>query len=164
VIARILFAGVLISIVGYFFPEVLFAGETQIFPMIANPAQYGVAMLLWLGLLKLVMLALAFKSGFIGGPTFPILFACTMFGMALTLIFPDVPASIFVLCIEAAAISVVLRAPFTAILLVAVVGTADAYTIGLLILSSIVAMAIGIAAQKLMAQRAAQRQAVTTPT
>lgn len=162
-IPRILFAGVVISIVGYFFPEVLFAGETQIFPMIENPAAYGVAMLLFLGILKLVMLALAFKTGYIGGPTFPILFACTMWAMALSLLFPSVPVSIFVTCIEAAAISLVLRAPLAAILLVAVVGTADPYTIALLVLSSVVGMAVGGAVTRLISQRAAQRQAATTP-
>ena len=162
VVLRALGAGVIIAIVVYFVPEVMFAGEKQIFPMINNPASYGVLALVGLGILKLLLLALSFKSGFLGGPTFPTLFACTMFGLALSLLFPGVPVSIFVLCIEAAAITLALRAPLTAILLVAVIGTADPVEIALLVLSSVVALIVGHSAQQLMARRAA-RATITAP-
>jgi H+/Cl- antiporter ClcA len=131
----------------------MFAGETQVFPMVDSPASYGVLALLGLGILKLLLLALAVKSGFLGGPTFPILFACTMFGLALGLLFPGVPISIFVLCLEVATITVAIRAPLTAILLVAVVGTADPNEIALLVLSSVVALFVGQAVQRVIAQR-----------
>jgi chloride channel protein, CIC family len=156
VVLRALAAGIVIAIVVFFIPEVMFAGEKQIFPMIANPASYGVLALLGLGILKLLLLALSFKSGFLGGPTFPILFSCTMFGLALSLLFPGVPVSIFVLCIEAAALTMALGAPLTAILLVVVVGTADPNEIALLVLSSIVALMVGGGVKRLMAQRAAR--------
>lgn len=158
VIWRILAAGVVISIVGYFVPEVLFAGETQIFPMIDNPAQYGVLMLIGLGLLKLIMLGLSFKSGYMGGPIFPILFASTMFGLALSLLFPTVPVSIFVLCTEAAVVTLALRAPLTAILLVSVVGTATPNEIALLVLSAVTSMVLGVVLMRLRAKRAAARE------
>lgn len=158
VIWRILAAGVVISIVGYFYPEVLFAGETQIFPMIDNPAQYGVTMLIGLGLLKLIMLGLSFKSGYMGGPIFPILFASTMFGLALSLLFPTVPVSIFVLCTEAAVVTLALRAPLTAILLVSVVGTATPNEIALLVLSAVTSMVLGVVLMRLRAKRAAARE------
>ena len=153
VVWRILAAGVVISIVGYFVPQVLFAGETQIFPMINNPAQYGVPMLVMFGLLKLMMFALAFKSGYIGGPTFPVLFAATMFGLALSLLFPTVPVSIFVLCTETAAITLALRAPLTAILLVTVVGTASPNEIELLVVSAVTSMILGILIARARARR-----------
>jgi H+/Cl- antiporter ClcA len=54
VVARVTVAGLIIGIIGYFVPQVLFAGETQIFPMVDNPASYGVWALLGLGTLKLV--------------------------------------------------------------------------------------------------------------
>ncbi len=148
VVARALAVGVIVGIVGYFFPEVMFAGETQIFPMLQNPAAYGVALLIFFGLLKIVLLAISFKGGFLGGPTFPILFACTMIGLALSLIFPTIPISIFVLGIEAATITLVLNAPLTAILLVGIVGTADSNTVVLLVLSSVTAMFLGEALKK----------------
>jgi H+/Cl- antiporter ClcA len=156
VITRVLAAGVIIAIVGYFAPAVMFTGETQIDPIIANPAQYGVATLILYGLLKLMLLALAFKSGYVGGPVFPILFACTMFGEALGLLFPTVPLSIFVLCIEAAAITLMLRAPLTAILLVVVLGTATQNEGALIVLSSVTAMILGMVLTRIRAQRAAK--------
>jgi len=164
VILRAMAAGIVTAIVVFFIPEVMFAGEKQIFPMIDNPASYGVLALLGLGILKLLLLAFSFKSGFLGGPTFPILFSCTMFGLALSLLFPGVPVSIFVLCIETAALTLALGAPLTAILLVAVIGTADPNEIALLVLASVVALAVGGGVKRLMAQRVAARaQAQSTP-
>jgi chloride channel protein, CIC family len=156
VILRVLAAAVIIAIVVLFVPQVMFAGETQIFPMIDNPASYGVLALLGLGILKLLLLALSFKSGYLGGPTFPILFSCTMFGLALSLLFPGVPVSIFVLCIEAATLTMALGAPLTSILLVVVIGTADANEVALLVLSSLVALIVGERIKRLMAQRRAR--------
>ena len=163
VILRALAAGVVIAIIGYFFPEVRFAGETQIFPMVQNPVAYGVGLLLLLALLKILLLGLSFKSGYLGGPTFPTLFSCTMVAMALSLIFPAVPVSILVLCTEAAAVSLLLSAPLASILLVAVVGTADPYLIALMCLSTVTSMFIGLAARRLMARRAANKEAETPP-
>jgi H+/Cl- antiporter ClcA len=162
VVLRVVVAGVIIGIVGYFVPQVLFAGETQIFPMVHNPATYGVLALLGLGVLKLVLLALSFKSGYLGGPTFPTLFACTMFGLAANLLFPAVPVSLCVLCIEVAALTLASGAPLTMILLVAVVGTADTFTVALLVLSAAVALMIGAALTRLQARRAAQTAARPT--
>lgn len=148
IILRVLSVGAIVAFVGFFVPEVLFAGETQIFPMLQNPAAYGFWLLVALAILKLFLLAISFKGGFLGGPTFPILFAATMLGLALSLLFPFIPVSIFVLCLEAATITLILNAPLTAILLVAIVGTADSYTICLLVVSSVTAMISGEALKK----------------
>jgi H+/Cl- antiporter ClcA len=145
VVLRVLIAGVVIAIIGYFLPVLLFSGEHQIHAIINNPTEFGIAMLLLLAVLKILLLALSFKSGYIGGPIFPILFSSTMIGLALSLAFPGVPISIFVLCIEAAAITLALGAPLTAIILVAIVGTADAYSLALLTLSAVVALMISLA-------------------
>jgi H+/Cl- antiporter ClcA len=162
VVLRALAAGLVIGIVCYFLPDVMFAGESQIFPMLHNPASYGVLALFGLGILKLLLLGLSFKSGYLGGPTFPILFACTMFGLAFSLLFPTVPVSIFVLCIEVSALTLAAGAPLTMILLVAVIGTADVFTITLLTLSASVAMLVGEGLKRLRAQRAEQRAAAHT--
>ena len=74
----------------------------------------------------------------------------------LSLLFPGVPVSIFVLCIEAAAISPPLRAPLTAILVVVVIDTADPYEITLLVTSSVVALLVGAGVQRLQARRVAR--------
>jgi H+/Cl- antiporter ClcA len=163
VVLRTLVAGVVIAIVVYFVPQVMFAGETQIFPMIKNPAQFGVWLLLLFALLKILLLALSFKGGFLGGPTFPTLFSATMVAMALSLLFPAIPVAILVLCIESAAVALLLNAPLTAILLVAVVGTADPFMIALMCLSTTTAMFVGLSVKRVMARRAAGKAAPTAP-
>lgn len=161
VILRTMVAAVVIAIVVYFFPELMFDGHAQVKPIIQNPASYGVALLLFFALLKILLLGLSFKSGYLGGPTFPTLFSCTVIAMALSLLFPAIPVSILVLCIEAAAISLLLNAPLAAILLVAVVGTADPYMIALLCLSTVTSMFVGFGVKRLMARRAADKAAAT---
>jgi hypothetical protein len=92
------------------------------------------------------------------------LFACTMVALALSLLFPAIPVSILVLCIESAAVGLLLGAPLTAILLVTVVGTADPYLIALMCLSTVTAMFVGFGVKRLMARRAAGQAAAATAT
>jgi H+/Cl- antiporter ClcA len=157
IVLRVAVAGVIIGVICYFLPEVMFTGDREVTPIIQNPAQYGVALLLFLGVLKLALLALSLKSGFLGGPTFPILFACTMFGLAFHLLLPATPLAILVLCIEAGALALALGAPLTAILLVATIGTSDPYMIALLVVSAVVGLMVGVGVRYLLAQRTAQQ-------
>ena len=161
---RTMVAAVVIAIVVYFYPELMFDGYAQIQPIIKNPASYGVALLLLFALLKILLLGLSFKSGYLGGPIFPTLFSCTMVAMALSLLFPAIPVSILVLCIEAAAVSLLLNAPLAAILLVATVGTADPFLIALMCLSTVTSMFVGIEVKRLMARRAAGKETATSAT
>jgi H+/Cl- antiporter ClcA len=154
VVLRALAAGVIIGVVCYVVPEVMFAGEEQIFGPIDNPLKYGVLALIGLGLLKLILLALSMKSGYLGGPTFPLLFACTMFALAINILFPGVPIAICVISIEGAALSLALGAPLTAILLVATVATSNTYELALLALSAVVGLLMGAIVRTFMAQRA----------
>ncbi|KDE54757.1 chloride channel protein [Methanoculleus sp. MH98A] len=147
-VARVLAAGAVIACAGYFVPEVLFSGEAQLHGIIADPARLGVGMLLGAAVLKILLLALSFKSGYIGGPLFPIIFSSTLIGLALNLAFPGIPVGIFVLCIEAAALTLALGAPLTSILLVAVVGTADPHMVVLLVISAVTAMVISAAVKE----------------
>jgi H+/Cl- antiporter ClcA len=156
-ISRALAAGVVVSLAGVALPELLFSGEDEIHKILANPAAYGVGLLLLMAVAKLLLLGLSLKSGYLGGPTFPLLFACTMIGLALHLVFPDVPLGILVMCIEGPAIAVALSAPLTAILLVWVVGTADPDTLALIVLSTVVGMLIGSRFKEEVARRRLSR-------
>ncbi len=165
VVLRTLVAGTITAVVVYFVPEVMFSGETQIHQILNNPASYGIAVLLLFMVLKVLLLALALKSGFLGGPVFPMLFSSTMLGLALSLVFPSVPLAILVLCIEGAAIALLLGGPLTAILLVVVVGTLGAgklemYLIALIIVSIVVSMIIGALFKRMMTRRMARKRRV----
>jgi H+/Cl- antiporter ClcA len=162
VVERALAAGVVISIVGVLIPELLFSGEDFIHAIVADPAKYGVAMLLVMAVLKILLLGLSCKSGYIGGPIFPVLFASTTIGLALHILFPGVPQSLLVMCIEGPALALALSAPLTAILLVVVVGTATPNEIALIVVSTVVGLLVGAAVKEAIARRA-QTQAAQAP-
>jgi H+/Cl- antiporter ClcA len=155
VVPRAVGAGVVIGAVCFIFPDLLFSGEAQIQDFIANPALYGAALLLLLAVLKIGLFGISIKAGYIGGPIFPILFACTLIGLALNLLVPGIPSAVFVLCLEAGAIAVALGAPLTAILLVAIVSGADQDMIVLLVLSIATALLLSAEAMKRIAARRA---------
>jgi H+/Cl- antiporter ClcA len=156
VVLRAFVAGVVIAIVGYFIPNLLFSGENQIHSIIQNPSEIGIAMLLLMAVLKILLLALSLKSGYLGGPIFPILFSSTMIALALNLAFPGIPLSILVMCIETAAFTLALGAPLTAILLAAVIGTANPNMLSLLTLSAVTAMILTMIFRKKKEQRSAR--------
>jgi H+/Cl- antiporter ClcA len=153
VLHRALFAGIIIAVISYFIPELMFSGETVIHGIVESPAEFGIAMLLFMAILKALLLALSFKSGFLGGPIFPTIFICTMMGLALSLIFPGFPAGILVLCLIAAVVTLALGAPLTAILLVVVLGMTDPNMSALLVLSSVVALIFGMVLREMREKR-----------
>jgi H+/Cl- antiporter ClcA len=148
VMRRSLAAAVVIALVGLAKPELMFSGESQVHAIVADPSRYGVGMLLLLSLAKPLLLALSFKSGYLGGPIFPVMFACTMLGLALALVFPGLPLSILVLCIEGPAVALALGAPLTAIVLVLIVGSSSPDTMALIVLSTAVGVLVGTAARR----------------
>jgi H+/Cl- antiporter ClcA len=157
VIIRILAAGIIIAAVCYFIPDLMFSGETQIHSIVASYTEIGIVMLLVMAVLKALLLALSFKSGYLGGPIFPTIFTCTMIGLALSLVFPSVPVGIFVLCIMAAVITLALGVPLTAILLVIVIGTTNQEMMALIVLSSVVALIIGMTVRQTREKRTAAK-------
>jgi H+/Cl- antiporter ClcA len=159
IVLRTSAAGVVIAVICYFLPELLFSGEAQIHVIVENPALFGIGLLLLLAFLKLALLALSFKGGFLGGPIFPILFASTMVGLALSLSFPGVPVGIFVLGIEAAAIAFALGAPLTAILLVLILSAPSPYLAALVVTSVVTALVFGALLKPVMDRRNRKKEA-----
>ena len=158
-VLRTVAAGAVIAVVCYFLPELLFSGEAQIHLIVENPAMFGIGMLLLLAFLKLVLLALSFKGGFLGGPIFPILFASTMVGLALSLAFPGIPVGLFVLGIESAAIAFALGAPLTAILIVSVLSIPSPYLTALIVTSVATALIFGALLKPVIERRNRKKEA-----
>jgi H+/Cl- antiporter ClcA len=157
-ILRIMVAAVLIAAAGYLVPETLFSGESVIHGIMASPATYGVGMLVVLALLKPLLLGISLKSGYLGGPMFPALFTAVMAGLAISLVAPAWPISILVPCLQVAVVTLLLRAPLTAILLVGVVTGANGDQLGLITISAATSLGIGALLQKRIIQRKAQGQ------
>ncbi len=117
-VERALVAGVIFSAVGMAAPVLLFSGETQILEVAANPAQYGPAVLVAMALVKLALLAVAFKSGFLGGPTFPAIFASVCVALAISQLVPGIPVEVILGGIMGGFLLVLFKAPLMVILLV----------------------------------------------
>jgi H+/Cl- antiporter ClcA len=157
-VERALVAGLVFSAVGVFAPILLFSGETQIQDVVANPASYGPAALIGMALVKLALLAVAFKSGFLGGPTFPAIFAAVCVALALSILLPGVRVDIIIGGVMAGLLFVMFRAPLMVILLTAVMLQASPQLIALIVLA---VAAVMIALPYLMAVVAARHTART---
>jgi H+/Cl- antiporter ClcA len=134
-VERALVAGVIFSAVGIVAPILLFSGESQIKTVVADPAAYGPAVLVAMALVKLALLAVAFKSGFLGGPTFPAIFASTCVALALGLVFPGIPVDVLIGGIMAGFLMVLFKAPFMVILLTSVMLQATTELVALIVLA-----------------------------
>ena len=164
VLLRALVAGAVIGAVCSVFPDLLFSGESQIHDFVGNPAQYGAGMLLLLAVLKILLFGISIKAGYIGGPIFPIIFSCTLVGLALNLLVPGIPAAVFVLCIMAGALAAAMGIPLTAVLLVALLSWADQDMIVLLVLSISTALLLSAEAMKRVAGRGGTEGGATAGT
>ena len=159
VVLRALAAGVIFSVVGLFAPVVMFSGETQAKTVISGAAGYGVALLLVMAVGKLALLSVGFKSGFLGGPTFPLIFASTSVALALNIAFPGVPVAILVAGIMAGAVYVLFRTPLMVVLLTGFMLDAGPTMVALIVLAIATVMIVTPPVQKLMAARQAGRAA-----
>jgi H+/Cl- antiporter ClcA len=142
VVLRALVAGVIFSVVGYFAPILLFSGESQVHTIIANAATYGAWLLVAMAIVKLALLAVAFKSGFLGGPTFPVLFASVCVALAINALFPAFPVTLMVAGIAAGALFVLFRSPLMVVLLTSFMLDAPVPLQGLIVLAVATAMIV----------------------
>jgi H+/Cl- antiporter ClcA len=154
---RIMAAGVIIAVIVYFVPEVMFSGEAEIHTIAGNPAAYGVLVLLGFAILKVLLLALSSKAGYLGGPIFPTMFSAIMVALAINLLFPNVPAGLLVTCIVTAAVSFALGAPFTAILLTITFVTSTTQELGYIALAAATALIIGAGFKERIDRRGARQ-------
>ena len=155
VVLRALVAGAVFSVVGLFAPVLMFSGETQVQTVIKDAAGYGVALLLVMAVAKLALLAVGFRSGFLGGPTFPLVFASVSVALALNLVFPGVPVTIFVAGIMTGAVYLLFRTPLMVVLLTGFMLAANATLVALIVLSLATVMIAAPPLQRRMAARQA---------
>lgn len=134
-VERALAAGVIFSVVGVVAPILLFSGETQIGTIVNDQASYAPLTLLAMALVKLALLAVAFKSGFLGGPTFPAIFAATCVALAIGQVFPGLRLDVLIGGIMAGFLMVLFKAPFMVILLTAVMLAATPELTALIVLA-----------------------------
>jgi H+/Cl- antiporter ClcA len=159
VVERALAAGLIFGVVGAVAPILLFSGETQIQEVVADPGKWGWLVLIGMALVKLALLAVAFKSGFLGGPTFPAIFASVCVAEAVSLLAPGLRIDVLIAGTMAGFLVVLFKAPFMVVLLVAVMLGATAELIALIVLAVAAAMIVAPYVVAALTSRAAARQA-----
>jgi H+/Cl- antiporter ClcA len=141
-VERALVAGAIFSIVGMLAPILLFSGETQIKEVASDPAKYGPLGLVAMAVVKLALLAVAFKSGFLGGPTFPAIFASVCVALAISLLFPGLPVDVVIGGVMTGFLVVLFKAPLMVILLTATMLQANLELIGMTLLAAAAVMVV----------------------
>jgi H+/Cl- antiporter ClcA len=156
-VQRALLGGLIFSAVGMVAPILLFSGETQVQEVVADPAKYGAGTLVAMALVKLALLAVAFKGGFLGGPTFPAIFASTCVALAIGLVFPGLRVDVLIGAVMAGFLMVLFRAPLMVILLTTVMLQAEPDLIALIVLAVATVMVVMPVVQAVVARRQASR-------
>ena len=157
VVLRALVAGAIFSLVGVFAPVMLFSGETQVQTVIKGAAGYGVAVLLVMAVAKLALLAVGFRSGFLGGPTFPLVFASVSVALAINIVFPGMPIAILVAGVMSGAVYALFRTPLMVVLLTAFMLDASLDLVALIVLAVATVMIAAPPLQQRLAARRAKR-------
>jgi H+/Cl- antiporter ClcA len=65
-VVLVIVGGVVIGLIGSFFPLTLYSGQSQLLQIIHNPAAYGVGLLLLMMLVKALLTSTSFATGFNG--------------------------------------------------------------------------------------------------
>ena len=122
VILRGIIGGLVLGIAGALMPLILFSGEEQTTILIDQAAQIGAVTLIVLAIVKLLITSLLLVAGWKGGYIFPTMFAGVALGMAINLLFPDIPLAVAVSATMAGAMVTTMKAPiFSAMMVVVLV-------------------------------------------
>jgi H+/Cl- antiporter ClcA len=95
-----------------------------------------------MALVKLALLAVAFKSGFLGGPTFPAIFASVCVALAISLLALGLPVDVVIGGVMVGFLVVLFKAPLMVILLTATMLQANLELIGLTLLAAAAVMVV----------------------
>lgn len=112
--------GVVIGLVAVAFPLTLFSGEHELQVALEEAEHLGGWLLLAIALAKLLALATAMSTGFVGGPIFPMLFTGGTVGLCVNAAFPSVPVAIAVSCVMAATPAAFASVPVSMLVIVLV--------------------------------------------
>jgi H+/Cl- antiporter ClcA len=119
-ITKPVIGGVIFGVVGVALPLTMFTGSSQLTTVIDNASALGIALILALVVGKMLTFAVSLTSGFVGGPVFPALFIGGTAGVAIHMLIPGIPMALAFTCMLAAVPGSLVSAPFTMVLLAAI--------------------------------------------
>jgi len=161
VVLRGVIGGLGMGIIGALLPLTLFSGEAETTDLIIHAAEIGVAMLIVLGLVKLLATSLLLATGWKGGYIFPIMFTSVALGMAVNLLFPGIPIAVTVAATMAGALVAALKAPLFAALFTMVLvqkETAPVIAVAVVVSALLTALLALSAARRLARQTGSLQQ------
>ncbi|KGF72024.1 hypothetical protein DO97_13440 [Neosynechococcus sphagnicola sy1] len=113
--------GLAIGLIATVLPLTLFYGERQIQTIIDLGERLGSGLLLLIALAKMVTLSISVHSGFRGGILFPLFFMGATVGMAVSLMLPQIPPTVGMICTMAALSVAILKTPMGLIIVLNVI-------------------------------------------
>lgn len=126
--------GLSIGLIALVFPQTLFFGEKQIDTIIEQGANYGIALLLMIGLAKMLAISCTLHSGFRGGFIFPLFYIGSAIGLAISLGFPQIHPTIAMVCLMAAVNVAITKTPISTTVILSVI--ADTSMVPVIVLAS----------------------------
>jgi H+/Cl- antiporter ClcA len=126
--------GLSIGLIALVFPQTLFFGEKQIDTIIEHGASYGIALLLMIGLAKMLTISCTLHSGFRGGFIFPLFYIGAAVGLAISLGFPQIHPTIAMVCLMAAVNVAITKTPISTTVILSVI--ADTSMVPVIVIAS----------------------------
>jgi H+/Cl- antiporter ClcA len=120
-IVRPVLGGVAFGLIGFALPLTNFTGSGQLDTVLTNAETLGIGLLVAILIGKMLAFGISSASGFIGGPIFPILFIGGTAGTIAAEAFPVLPIGLAFACMLAAVPGSIVPAPFSMVLLAALV-------------------------------------------
>ncbi|MGI9586473.1 MAG: chloride channel protein [Acidimicrobiia bacterium] len=118
-ILRATLGGLALGLIAYAIPLTLASGKGQLGAAITDFEQITAAFLIAAVAGKIIAVAIALTTGFIGGPVMPSLFIGGTAGLAVHALVPEIPITLAFVCMLVAVPGVSIGAPFTMVLLAA---------------------------------------------
>lgn len=116
-ILRGFLGGLGLGILAMITPYALTSGEGNTANLVQSASQIGAPMVFVIAFIKLLANVLCMACGYKGGNFFPILFSCVSLAMAMSLVFPFLPASIAASSAMVAGLTVITKTPIAVVIL-----------------------------------------------
>jgi H+/Cl- antiporter ClcA len=138
-VVRASLGGLTMGLIALALPLTLASGKGQLSAAITDIELITAGFLIAVILGKIVAVAIALTTGFIGGPVMPSLFIGGTVGLAVHAVFPEIPITLAFVCMLVAVPGVSIGAPFTMVLLAALtvgVGAVETVPAAIAVLTS----------------------------
>lgn len=114
---KMLIGGILLGLISYAFPITRYFSHHEVNELLTS--QYTLLMLFAILFFKIMAISITVTSGWRGGFIIPLFFVGATLGLIISEIFPDVNASLAIICSMAAINSTVTRTPMSTTILIA---------------------------------------------